>query len=236
MERTFVLSPAAVRYWLPPLQLAGHLVERFCCDPVHSLRPNYPKGGKNKIALGAMLFEEVVRMLRDSLCQVSDEKLRGLSERFSRVFHAIGIEVKSILSSGQSPAITADAAERASASMGEATTPARKGRTAGQKTGGARKARKESNVKKAIQAGKIGEAPPAEAVKTEATPASAPKGEGKGVVRSTDRLSSKIRSWVRQISRPLSNTVADSRRATIATCICGVFRSGLALTPNLTRK
>src|ERR1700752_340540 len=179
MERTFVLSPAAVRYWLPPLQLAGNLVERFCCDPVHSLLPTDPKGGMKKIDIGAMLFEEVVRMLRDSLCQVSDEKLRGLSERFSRVFHAIGIEVKSILSSGQSPAITADAAERASASMGEATTPARKGRTEGQKTGGARKARKESNVKKAIQAGKIGEAPPAEAVKTEATPASAPKGEGK---------------------------------------------------------
>jgi hypothetical protein len=32
MERTFVLSPAAFRYWLPPLHLVGQLFELLCCD------------------------------------------------------------------------------------------------------------------------------------------------------------------------------------------------------------
>ena len=181
MERTFVLSPAAVRYWLPPLQLAGNLVERFCCNPVQSLLPIDPKGGTKKFDIGALLFEEIVRMLRDSLCRVSDEQLRGLSEWFSRIFHSDRSKVPSRLSSGQSRPLTADAAESASVS-------ARKGTMAGKKTAGTKKPQKESNVKKAIQAGKIGEAPPpervkttspAEAVKTEPTPASAPKGEEK---------------------------------------------------------
>ncbi len=32
MSRRFVLSPAAMRYWLPPLSSLGDLIERFCCE------------------------------------------------------------------------------------------------------------------------------------------------------------------------------------------------------------
>jgi len=31
LERKFVLSPSAVRYWFPPIGLLGELVENFCC-------------------------------------------------------------------------------------------------------------------------------------------------------------------------------------------------------------
>ena len=32
MKRKFVISPTALRYWLPPLKWLGMLVEMFCCD------------------------------------------------------------------------------------------------------------------------------------------------------------------------------------------------------------
>ena len=32
MSRRFVLSPAALRYWLPPITALGELLERFCCE------------------------------------------------------------------------------------------------------------------------------------------------------------------------------------------------------------
>ena len=32
MSRRFVLSPAALRYWLPPITALGELFERFCCE------------------------------------------------------------------------------------------------------------------------------------------------------------------------------------------------------------
>jgi hypothetical protein len=35
LERTFVLTPLAVRYWLPPLRLLGEVIEKLCCLPIH---------------------------------------------------------------------------------------------------------------------------------------------------------------------------------------------------------
>jgi hypothetical protein len=32
MSRHFVLSPVAMRYWLPPIGAIGNLLERFCCE------------------------------------------------------------------------------------------------------------------------------------------------------------------------------------------------------------
>ena len=63
LERTFVISPAAVRYWLPPLQLLGNLFERFCCDSLDPLFTEDP----NRL-LGNLLNEEIKRMLFDSRC------------------------------------------------------------------------------------------------------------------------------------------------------------------------
>ncbi len=71
MERTFVLSPAAIRYWLPPLQLMGNVLERLCCDPWYSL------AGKNGTDpdLGLLLKQEIVRIIKDSACGISEETL-----------------------------------------------------------------------------------------------------------------------------------------------------------------
>lgn len=37
LERTFVLSPAAMRYWLPPLSLLGDGLEYLCCTDIEEL-------------------------------------------------------------------------------------------------------------------------------------------------------------------------------------------------------
>jgi hypothetical protein len=66
MERSFVVSPAATRYWLPPLQLIGNLVERLCCDTFDSLLTAAPEG--KRFDFGELLKREVLRMLEDSLC------------------------------------------------------------------------------------------------------------------------------------------------------------------------
>lgn len=39
MSRRFVLSATALRYWLPPLDWVGALLERACCDPLARPRP-----------------------------------------------------------------------------------------------------------------------------------------------------------------------------------------------------
>jgi hypothetical protein len=42
LERTFVLSPAAMRYWVPPIGWFGEILEKFCCGPLFSLcLPDY---------------------------------------------------------------------------------------------------------------------------------------------------------------------------------------------------
>ena len=72
MERTFVLSPAAVRYWLPPLQLAGNILEQLCCLPWEEL-PREERSGDPD--LKKLLIQEIRRLIKDSMCGVSDERL-----------------------------------------------------------------------------------------------------------------------------------------------------------------
>jgi hypothetical protein len=81
LERTFVLSPSAVRYWLPPLQLLGNLLERLCCDPLDVL---LTEGSKQSVNLGIGEFDitrlfkqEVMRILEDSSCMLGSETLKG---------------------------------------------------------------------------------------------------------------------------------------------------------------
>ena len=87
LERTFVLSPAAVRYWLPPLQLIGNLAERLCCAPLQLLLNEDPTNDPNNdhkgFDPGAFLLEEIVRMLRDSLCDVKDEMVDEVTRALS---------------------------------------------------------------------------------------------------------------------------------------------------------
>lgn len=72
MERTFVMSPAAVRYWLPPLQLLGNLLERLCCDPLEALLTDRTDDTLDfdigRLDILPLLKGEIMRILEDSLC------------------------------------------------------------------------------------------------------------------------------------------------------------------------
>jgi hypothetical protein len=45
LERSFVLSPAAMRYWAPPLRLLGEAVERLCCREIEIPAPSAAQVG-----------------------------------------------------------------------------------------------------------------------------------------------------------------------------------------------
>ena len=78
MERTFVLSPAAVRYWLPPLQLAGNVLEQLCCLPWEDLPREQRSGDPD---LKELFIQEIKRLIKDSMCGVSDERLDNTLEQ-----------------------------------------------------------------------------------------------------------------------------------------------------------
>lgn len=87
MERTFVLSPAAVRYWLPPLQLLGNLIERLCCDPIDKLFGRAEDDSNLDIGnldFRKLLTDEVKRMLEDSLCLGSKGQTNPLTSALER--------------------------------------------------------------------------------------------------------------------------------------------------------
>ncbi|HYP27454.1 MAG TPA: hypothetical protein VE262_12115 [Blastocatellia bacterium] len=77
LERTFVLSPAAVRYWLPPLRLIGNLAERLCCAPFDSLLGTVPGTFQKRFDFGDLLKQEVARILNDSLCDFRGADMLG---------------------------------------------------------------------------------------------------------------------------------------------------------------
>ncbi len=90
LERTFVLSPAAVRYWLPPLQLLGNLIERLCCDPLESLlkRTDGKSNLNVDLDMGKLLTEEVKRILENSHCVGGSAQLNPLTTMFDQVLRS----------------------------------------------------------------------------------------------------------------------------------------------------
>jgi hypothetical protein len=104
MERTFVMSPAAIRYWLPPLQLVGNLLERFCCVPWEDFpkkdRKDKDQGNNDQLHddestkdqdtpdLLAVLKEEARRIVKDSLCGISDASLDKMMDRLEQMVRA----------------------------------------------------------------------------------------------------------------------------------------------------
>jgi hypothetical protein len=57
MSRRFVLSPAALRYWLPPLGMLGTLLERACCElDIRSSRPRQTVPGRLKLVQAESQF------------------------------------------------------------------------------------------------------------------------------------------------------------------------------------
>ena len=83
MERNFVLSPAAVRYWLPPLQLMGNVLERLCCVPWLDL----PRKDQSRDPdLGELVKEEIARIVRDSVCGISEPRLQSMLDLLEQSF------------------------------------------------------------------------------------------------------------------------------------------------------
>jgi hypothetical protein len=88
MERTYVLSPAAVRYWLPPLQLAGNLVERLCCVAWEDLgqESSPPHERDVRQILKEELKNELKRLIKASFCGVSDRTFDHTLDRLGQLF------------------------------------------------------------------------------------------------------------------------------------------------------
>ena len=90
LERTVVISPKAVRYWLPPVQLLGNLFERLCCDPLEKLltdkKDNTLDVDIGRFDLADLLKEEITRILKDSLCLTSKDQLDPLKSRVDAMF------------------------------------------------------------------------------------------------------------------------------------------------------
>ncbi len=119
MERSFVVSPAATRYWLPPLQLIGNLVERLCCDTFDSLLTAAPEA--KRFDFGELLKREVLRMLEDSLCGGLElferpasnitGTVESVSARFASAFESVS-DVKSRAASFATKATSAKTTRR----------------------------------------------------------------------------------------------------------------------------
>jgi len=79
-ERRFVLSPAALRYWLPPVQLVGNVLEGLCCMPLERLIKDDSDFFKK------LVLNEVLRLLRASPCVKDDNDAKKLINVFSQLF------------------------------------------------------------------------------------------------------------------------------------------------------
>jgi hypothetical protein len=55
LERTFVLTPVAVRHWLPPINWLGEFIEKICCQPIKLNCGRSSTQESREQSLGAML-------------------------------------------------------------------------------------------------------------------------------------------------------------------------------------
>jgi hypothetical protein len=120
--RTFVLSPAAVRYWLPPLQLMGNILDRLCCDPWDALSDK--KGADPDLIY--VVKQEITKIIKDSMCGISDETLKDLLGNLDGVFGSLS-SAASGFTGGKSEVaseVKADAAKAMKEASTASTTPA----------------------------------------------------------------------------------------------------------------
>ena len=126
LERTFVLSPAAVRYWLPPLQLLGNLIERLCCDPLDKLF-DADLGSRRGFNINRVIESEVEKILRDSLCNIKTEEgwVSDVASRASRTANVRSSTFATEVSASRSATdVSPDVPEAASAAPAPAPAQA----------------------------------------------------------------------------------------------------------------
>lgn len=180
LERSLVLSPAAVRYWLPPLQLIGNLAERFCCDSLDTLltSPANQEGHgfndtRRRLDFGEILRQEVERILHDSLCQFPAGrdlvKHEGSTEELMlRLRQLFNPDLASVLKGSLKTVAKEGVNGQDKAERTEQTAAAAPAATAKPEAGGAEAVAEEKDfAKKAVPAAKKGAIP----VKKNAPPA-----------------------------------------------------------------
>jgi hypothetical protein len=92
LERTFVLSPAAMRYWLPPLSLFGELLEYFCCTDIDELERRFGKAGRylriptRKTASFGATANAAASALYSRVSRIDTSKLDYVTRSISHLF------------------------------------------------------------------------------------------------------------------------------------------------------
>jgi hypothetical protein len=98
LDRTFVLSPIAVRYWIPPLGWFGELVEKFCCGPLFSPCVSDPNSTDSTPEPLILLrtdarSEQAIRSVVPQVCGVDVSRLSLIVLAVARLLSACGSRV-----------------------------------------------------------------------------------------------------------------------------------------------
>ena len=90
LERNFVLSPVAVRYWIPPLHWLGELLEKLCCDPIHmhGITQCMPRPHPQELRT-LMPWPELLGRAREMLAKHAGITRDEDKQRFMRVISAL---------------------------------------------------------------------------------------------------------------------------------------------------
>lgn len=71
MERSFVLAPASMRYWMPPLRWLGDLLEKVCCTDISLPVPKPAQKGEGRLGESRPLMMQGGRAPRNVIQSVS---------------------------------------------------------------------------------------------------------------------------------------------------------------------
>ena len=90
LERTFVLSPVAFRYWVPPLHWLGEFIEKLCCQPIHLYCESTTYRQESKIEFQSQwslpaLLGRAEKMLAESIGLAQDDDRK----RFMKILSAL---------------------------------------------------------------------------------------------------------------------------------------------------
>jgi hypothetical protein len=96
MERSFVLSPMALRYWMPPLHQLGETLEQFCCGCHDKEDENYPRSLIPLVQILSLICQKEPRvyqavskavlaeMITGSVSEEGNPRLRKLVEELMK--------------------------------------------------------------------------------------------------------------------------------------------------------
>lgn len=97
LERTFVLSPVAFRYWVPPLHWLGEFIEKLCCQPIrlHGDYKGYIQDSRQLLSAritAADIIDQIKEKLTESVGLVRNDDKQRLLRTVSALGDLIGRE------------------------------------------------------------------------------------------------------------------------------------------------